>query len=220
VVLRAPGSAGAQRFFVGFVTYGFVQAEFYGGPAWKTWLAAGVLNVAGPLSILAMMHWARRFPDEMPEHARVWAGWPWVCALLYGVLVRVSYLTGWPVPASWIARVSFGSHALAIAAGLAILAWNYGHAFASGRRRLRWILLGTVLGSLPFEAALAAPLVAPTRGFRGLRLGFSAPVWITVVLRCADNAFDATACWRHGGLVACRRVVLRRIAGGRASRPP
>jgi signal transduction histidine kinase/CheY-like chemotaxis protein len=221
VLLRAPGSPGAQRFFAGFLTYAFRQAEFYGGPEWKTRLAAVVLAVSGPLAILTMMHWARRFPDEMPERARVWRGWPWLAALLYAVVVRVSYPLGAPVPAAWIAQVSFASHALAIAAGLGILGWNYGHAYASGRRRLRWILLGTLFGSLPLVAALLAPLVAPAwAGFgRALSLGFLATVvWFTglglAVVR--DNAFDvdrligATAAWSlaAGAAVAALAVVV------------
>jgi signal transduction histidine kinase/CheY-like chemotaxis protein len=221
VVLRAPGSPAAQRFFFGFVTYAFVQAEFYGGPEWKSWLAAGVLNVAGPLSIFSMMHWARRFPDEMPEPARVSAAWPVVAALLYLVLVRVSYVLGWPVPAQWIARVSLASHALAIAVGLGILAWNYGHALAAGRRRLRWILLGTLLGSVPFVTALAAPLVVPEwKGFQqAFALGFLGLVlWISglVLAVVRDNAFDvdrllgATAAWSlaAGAAVAGLAVVV------------
>jgi hypothetical protein len=98
VLLRAPGSAGARRLFVATITYGFAQAEFYGGPEWKTWLAALALNVAGTLAIGTVLHWARRFPDEMPETARLWVGVPWLAALLYLVFVRGSYLLGGPLP--------------------------------------------------------------------------------------------------------------------------
>jgi hypothetical protein len=226
VVLRAPGSAGARRFFLGFVTYAFAQAEFYGGPEWKSWLAAGVMDVAGPLSILGMLHWTRRFPDEMPEAARVSAGWPIVAAGLFAVCVRGSYALGWPVPGAWIARVSFASHALAIAAVLGILGWNYRHAFAAGRRRLRWILLGALVGSLPLAAALSAPLVAPgwegfpqafALGFLATGLGMSGLVLAVV----RDNAFDvdrligATAAWSlaAGAAVVALAVVVPAAAG-------
>jgi signal transduction histidine kinase len=226
VLLRAPGSPGAQRFFLGFVTYAFAQAEFYGGPEWKSWLAAGVMNVAGPLSILSMLHWTRRFPDEMPEDARIWAGWPIVAAGLFATLVRGSYTLGWPVPGAWIARVSFASHALAIAAGLAILGWNYRHAFAAGRRRLRWILLGALAGSLPFAAALSAPLLAPAwEGFpQAFALGFlgtSLAMTGLVLAVVRDNAFDvdrllgATAAWSlaAGAAVVALAVVVPAAAG-------
>jgi signal transduction histidine kinase len=230
VVLRAPGSPGAQRFFLGFVTYAFGQAEFYGGPEWKSWLAAAVMNVAGPLSFFAMLHWARRFPDEMPEGARVWAGWPLLVTVLYAVSVRVSYVLGWPVPGAWIARVSFASHALAIALILAVLGWNYRRAFAAGRRRLRWILLGALVGSLPLAFALLSPLVAP--GWEGFEHAFAVGFLATslgmtglVLAVVRDNAFDvdrllgATAAWSlaAGAAVIALAVVVPAAAGSVAA---
>jgi signal transduction histidine kinase/CheY-like chemotaxis protein len=229
VLLRAPSSAGARRLFVAALTYGFAQAEFYGGPEWKTWLAAVSLNVAGPLAIGTVLHWARRFPDEMPEAARIWAGAPWLAALLYLVLVRGSYLFGGPVPSLWIPRVSLASHAAAIFAAAAILIWNYAHAFAAGRRRLRWVLLGTLLGSLPFVAALLAPLVAP--GWQGVEqafaLGFLGTViWVSgfVLAVVRDNAFDvdrllgATATWSlaAGAAIVALAVLVPAAAGALA----
>jgi signal transduction histidine kinase len=226
VLLRAPGSAGARRLFVAAMTYGFAQAEFYGGPEWKTRLAAVALNVAAPLAIGTVLHWARRFPDEMPEAARVRAALPWLAALLFLVFVRGSYLLGGPVPPEWIARVSLASHAAAILAGAAILIWNYAHAFAAGRRRLRWVLLGTLLGSLPFVAALLAPLVAPEwRGVeQAFAFGFLATViWISgfVLAVVRDNAFDvdrllgATAAWSlaAGAAIAALAVLVPAAAG-------
>src|SRR5262245_23894702 len=220
LLLRAPASAGARRIFLAGVTYGFAQAEFYGGPEWKSWLAALALNVSGTLAIATVLHWARRFPDEMPESRRVWAGLPWLAALLYLVLVRSSYLLGGPIPSAWIARVSFASHAAAIASALVILAWNYAHAFAAGRRRLRWILLGALLGSVPFVAALLAPLVAPGwEGFeQAFALGFLGTlIWVSGIVLAVvrENAFDvdrllsATAAW---SLAAGAAVVALAVA--------
>jgi signal transduction histidine kinase/CheY-like chemotaxis protein len=226
VLLRAPGSAGARRLFVAALTYGFAQAEFYGGPEWKTWLAGLTLNVAGTLAIGTVLHWARRFPDEMPEPARIWAGVPWLAALLYLVFVRGSYLFGGPVPSAWIPRVSLASHAAAIFSAAAILIWNYAHAFAAGRRRLRWVLLGTLLGSLPFVAALLAPLVAPEWGGveQAFALGFLGTViWVSgfVLAMVRDNAFDvdrllgATAAWSlaAGAAIVALAVLVPAAAG-------
>src|SRR5262245_24729799 len=220
VLLRSPDSAGARRLFVAITAYGFAQAEFYGGPEWKSWLAALALNVSATLAIATVLHWARRFPDEMPQSRRVWAGLPWLAALLYLVLVRGSYLFGGPVPSSWIARVSFASHAAAIATGLGILVWNYLHALAAGRRRLRWIVLGTLLGAGPLIGALLTPLVAPGWGGFGqaFALGFLGTViWVSgfVLAVVRDNAFDvdrllsATAAW---SLAAGAAVVVLAVA--------
>jgi two-component system, sensor histidine kinase len=230
VLLRAPDSAGARRFFLGFFTYAFAQAEFYGGPEWKTWLAQGVWTLAAPLSIAAMLEWARRFPEEMPDAARVSRLWPWGVALLWLVLVRGSYLTGWPLPGHLVARVSMAFHAGALALGLGVLCWNYAHAAAPGRRRLRWILLGTLLGSVPFVAALLAPLLAPEwQGFRqAYALGFlGTSVWISglVLAVVRDNAFDvdrllsATAAWSLsiGAAVIGLAVLVPALATGVAN---
>jgi signal transduction histidine kinase len=227
VLVRAPGSPGARRLFVAATTYALAQAEFYGGPEWKTWLAALVLNGAGTLAFATVLDWARRFPDEMPERARLRAGWPWLAALLYLVVVRGSYLLGGPVPSAWIARVSLASHAAAIVSGLGILAWNYAHAFAAGRRRLRWILLGTLLGSLPFVGALLTPLVAPDwRGFeQAFALGFLGTlIWVSgfVLAVVRENAFDvdrllgATAAWSvaAGSAVVALAVLVPAAASG------
>jgi signal transduction histidine kinase len=227
VVLRAPGSPGAQRFFFGFVTYAFAQAEFYGGPEWKSWLAQSVWTVAAPLSIAGMIEWARRFPEEMPHAARVSRHWPWAVALLWLVLIRASYLTGWPLTGGWVGRVSMAFHAGALVFGIGVLTWNYAHAQAPGRRRLRWILLGTLLGSVPFVMALSAPLVAPEwSGFQqAFALGFlGTVVWITglVLAVVRDNAFDvdrligATAAWSlaAGAAVVSLAVVVPAAASG------
>jgi signal transduction histidine kinase/CheY-like chemotaxis protein len=157
----------------------------------------------------------------MPERARLGAAWPWLAGLLYLVLVRVSYLSGWPVPSHWITRVSYATHAAGIAAVLGILAWNYAHAFAAGRRRLRWIVLGLVLGAIPFGAALLAPLLAPPQwqGFgHAFALGFLGTlIWVSglVFAVAREHAFDvdrllgATATW---SLAAATTVAALAIA--------
>jgi signal transduction histidine kinase/CheY-like chemotaxis protein len=229
VLVRSP-SAGNRRLFVAGITYSLAQAEFYGGPEWKTWLAALVLNVAGTLAIGVVLHWARRFPDEMPESKRVWRGLPWVAALLYLAVVRSSYLFGEPVPSHLIARVSLASHACAIAAALGTLAWNYAHAETVGRRRLRWILLGTLLGSIPFVAALVAPALAPGwSGFeQAFALGFLGTViWISgfVLAAVKENAFDvdrllgATVAWSLavGAAIAALAVMVAAVEEAVAS---
>ena len=221
VLLRAPGSAGARRLFLGAISYAFAQAEFYGGPEGKTWLAAVAFNLAAPVSIVLMLHWARRFPEEMPEQARVWKGWPWLVMALYVVAVRGSYLFGWPLPGGWVGRVSLAYHGATLAFGGGILAWNYAHAWAAGRRRLRWILLGTLLGALPLLATLSAPLIFPAwQGFtRAYAIGtLPMMIWMVGIVLAVvrEQAFDvdrligATAAW---SLAAGAAVATLAVAG-------
>jgi len=225
VLLRAPGSPGARRFFVAFTAYAVAQAQFYGGPVWQSWIAGVFWELAAPASLLLMLHWARRFPDEMPEEDRPWRGWPWVMAGLYVLVIRVSYFTGFPVPTHQVPALSMAAHGLSLAFGLVLLGWNYVHARPVGRRRLRWILLGTSLGSLPVIAAHLMPMLAPSLG--GFESAYAvsflfAALWMTGIVLAVtrDNAFDvdrllgATAAWAVtvAGGVALLAVALPSLA--------
>jgi signal transduction histidine kinase len=227
LLLRAPGSPSAQRFFLCFMTYAIGQAHFYGGPEWKTWAAATVWTVAAPAMLFFMMQFVRLFPEEMPDAKRVSRAWTWVVCLYYVVFVRVSYILGWPTPSDWIPRVSFATHGLMSLVGIATLVWNYFHAYPVGRRRLRWILLGMALGSAPVIAAGCAPLVVPEwEGFRNaFAVGFLASaIWMMGVVLAVvrENAFDvdrligATAAWAlaAGGAVALLAVTVPPAASG------
>jgi signal transduction histidine kinase len=206
LLIRAPGQPDVQRFYLCFMTYAIGQAQFYGGPEWQTWLAAIVWNPASVLMLFLMLRWARWMPPEMPDARRVPAALPWVAAALYALFVRVDYLLAWPLPSEWVPRVSFAAHGLMTLLGLGVLGWNYLHAHPAGQRRLRWILLGLTLGSVPVMAAGLAPLVAPEwQGFRQtFALGFlSSVIWMlgAVLATVRDNAFDvdrligATTAW-------------------------
>ncbi|MDJ0866726.1 MAG: hybrid sensor histidine kinase/response regulator [Myxococcota bacterium] len=206
LLLRAPGQPDAQRFYLCFMTYAIGQAQFYGGPEWKSWAAAGVWSLASPLMLFFMLRWVRLFPPEMPEDRRAPAWLPVVAALTYVVVVRLNYLIGWPFPIDWVPRVSYATSGVMPFLGILVLSWNYLQARPAGRRRLRWIVLGTALGSVPVAVSGLAPLLVPSwAGFReAFALGFlSSAIWIVGaalgVVR--DNAFDvdrligATAAW-------------------------
>ena len=206
ILLRAPGSLVAQRFFVGFMFYAIGQSHFYGGPEWKSWAAAGVWNVAGPAMMWGVLRWVRSFPAEMPEERRFSPLWEWLVPALYVVFVRLNYVLAWPLPLAWVPPVSFAAHGISALAGVALLASNYARAYPAGRRRIRWILLGTALGSVPVCAAGLAPLLFPGwDGFRGaFAVGFvTSALWLggAMLAVVRDNAFDvdrligATAAW-------------------------
>lgn len=206
VLVRAPGSPSAQRFFVGFATYGIAQAQFYGGPEWLTWLAAATWTVFAPAFVFFLVRWARLFPDEMPESKRAWWWLEWLTAGAYTLAIRVSYLTGWPVPGAHMPRVSMAVHGSMLALAILLLAWNYAHAYPAGRRRLRWSLLGSAFGSLPLVGTLLMPLLFPDWPHfdEAFALGYLATaVWVLgfALGAARDNAFDvdrllgATAAW-------------------------
>lgn len=215
LLLRAPGQPDVQRFYLCFMAYAIGQAQFYGGPEWRTWLAEVVWTIASPAMLFFMLRFVRLFPPEMPESRRVPWLLPWVAMGVYVLVVRANYLLAWPLPLAWVPRVSFALHAGFSALGIGILAWNYFQAWPAGRRRLRWILLGTALGSLPVVLAGIAPLLLP--GWQGFRSAFAigflfSVIWMmgAVLGTVRDNAFDvdrligATAAWSlaTGGAVA------------------
>lgn len=163
VLLRGSGSRDAQRFMAAFSAYAIVQLQFYGGPEWKTWISLVIWNVGTPIATVLILRFARLFPAEVPAERRVWWGWPWLAGAAYA-LVRVNYLTGLPLPPEWVGRVSHACHAVFLLGTIAILARNYEHADAIGRRRLKWVLLGATLGSLPLMVTQTIPLFAPAWG--------------------------------------------------------
>ncbi|MGH0028194.1 MAG: ATP-binding protein [Myxococcota bacterium] len=227
LLLHAPGQPDVQRFYLCFMTYAIGQAQFYGGPEWKSWLAAGVWNAASTLMLFFMLRFTRLFPREMDETDRVPAAVPWLATGLFFVFVRANYVLAWPLPIAWVPRVSFGAHALMTVVGVAVLCWNYLHARPAGRRRLRWILLATALGSVPVMVAGLAPLLVPAwEGFRqAFAVGFlSSVIWMmgAVLGTVRDNAFDvdrligATAAWSlaAGGAVAGLAVAVPVVSAG------
>lgn len=195
LMLRAPGQPEVRRFHAFFMAYAIGQAHFYGGPEWQTWVAQIVWSITSVLSVFLMIRWARGFPPEMPAARRVSPAVAWLAAGLYLVFVRLNYILAWPLPIEWVPRVSFAYHGLATLTGGAILTWNYTQSAVAGRRRLRWILLGTVVGSIPVTLAALVPIFAPDwTGFRqAFALGFHfSTIWCigAVVATIRDNAFD------------------------------
>ncbi|MEZ4279815.1 MAG: ATP-binding protein [Myxococcota bacterium] len=195
LLLRAPNRADARRFYACFMTYAIGQAHFYGGPPWQTWAAQIVWSIGSVLMIFFLMEWVRNFPPELPIARRLGVGISLTAAGLYALFVRANYLLAWPLPIEWVPRVSFATHGLATVVALGILVRNYQRSPAVGRRRLRWILLGTSIGSLPVILAALAPTIHP--GWEGFRAAFaigfvSSMIWMVGALLAVirDKAFD------------------------------
>ncbi|MEB2343902.1 MAG: hybrid sensor histidine kinase/response regulator [Deltaproteobacteria bacterium] len=180
VLLRAPGSPDAQRFFAAVMSYGIVQAQFYGGPAWQTWLSLGIWNLGAPIASVLMLRWATYFPAEVAASARPWWGWAWLGLALW-IPIRLSYLRGGPLPPAWLPLVSQALHALFIVGTIALLLRNYAHADPVGRRRLKWVLWGCAVGSAPLVLAQASLLLWP--GWQGFPAAFAlGTTWTTLAV--------------------------------------
>jgi signal transduction histidine kinase len=194
VLLRAPGSRAAQRFAAAFLVYSIVQAQFYGGPEWQSLASLWLWNAATPVAVVLMLRFARLFPSEVPPDRRAWWGWPWLAGASY-LVVRINYVTGAPIPAEYVQRLSHACHAVYLTGTIALLARNYAYATPIGRRRLKWVLLGGALGSAPLMLTQLVPLVSPDWGGfeQAFAIGNLATVfWIVGVVMAVVryNVFD------------------------------
>ncbi len=194
VLVLLHGSRDARRFFLAFMSYLVVQAQFYGGPEWKTWTSLLIWNLGTPVAVVLVLRWVAMFPEELPPERRAWWGWPWLAGAIY-VALRLNFLTGHPIPVHEVQRVSHGLHALYLLATIALLARNLFYADPIGRRRIKWILYGATVGSVPMIVTQVLPLLTP--GWQGFELGFAVSVLATVLwLVCVVvavvrfNAFD------------------------------
>jgi signal transduction histidine kinase len=160
ILLRAPGSRTARYCFTGVVFYALTQAQFYGGPRWQTWASALIWNFGSPLAVFLVFRWIIHFPEEMPGERRLSLRWAWIPAL-YWLGLRLNYMFGAPLPPEWVPRVSVGSNGLFMAQTIGILAWNYRHAHAIGRRRVKWAVLGGALVAASVAVTAAIPLFDP-----------------------------------------------------------
>jgi hypothetical protein len=130
-------------------------------------------NFGGPVVAFLILRWARLFPEELAASSRAWVGWPFVGAAIY-LAARLGYVLGGPVPPELMPRITAGLNAALIAAVLLLVRRNARHAGPVGRRRVKWVLYGGAMGSLPLAVAQLLPLVAPD--FDGFRALFAASI--------------------------------------------
>jgi signal transduction histidine kinase/CheY-like chemotaxis protein len=194
ILLRAPSRADARRFYAAFVVYGIAQAQFYGGPEWKTWLSLGIWNVGTSIAVFLMLRWAALFPSEVPERHRSWWGWAAAGTALW-LCVRASYLVGGPIPPPLVPRVAQATHAGLMLLTIGLLARNYAQAGALGRRQLKWVLYGATMGSIPLAAAQLTLAVRPAwshfpLAYAGGTMATALWVVFTIVAIVRYSAFD------------------------------
>lgn len=159
VLVRGRDRAHARLFFFAFMASALLHTHFYGGGYLSTVISRSAFFtlsfVAPPLVLL----WALRFPPgTRPPRAL------YLIPILYPALVfavRGSYFLGWPLPPSLAARMAGTVDALWLLLTLGLLVYNYRHADAIGRRRVKWLLTGVTVGMTPLMLWMTAPLINP-----------------------------------------------------------
>ena len=157
VLLSAPPSRATRYFFVGFLCFSLFETPFEGGPPAQTYAAYAIFYGFGPVAMFCLIRWVVLFPEELaPEH-RLSAHWSWVGAVF--LLSRANYVFGGPVPTAWIPQVVILSDLVFMVVCIGILTHNTLEADPVGRRRVKWVLYGGYLASLPLFASFASPFV-------------------------------------------------------------
>jgi class 3 adenylate cyclase len=156
---RARGFPPARRLFLFALGYALHWTYFWGGSRPQTLAAMAAFTLgpmlAGPFALRALLS----FPLETASHGRVARFAPFLFAALGPG--PVSWAFGVPFSANWGMRITTAGSALWVVAALSILTWNYRRSGATGRRQLKWILVGLYLAAAPPALAAAATLIEP-----------------------------------------------------------
>ena len=176
VLLRSSGSGHARLMFLAFMTVAISHCYFTGPSALQLYAGIFTFHVWGVIGFFTAGLWAIYFPPGVGPKHRIRAGWV-VPAVVLWILPRTTQYLGGPLPLDSVSTQMFIADAVLFSWLLGILAWNYGHADPVGRRQVKWAVLGTYLGMLPFVlmGVLVAvnPDVAGLRTAHGWALGFS-----------------------------------------------
>jgi class 3 adenylate cyclase len=156
---RARGFPPARLLFGFALGYGLHWAYFWGGSPAQTLAALAVFALgpmlAAPLALRAMLS----FPLETASASRLARFGPYAFALLG--LGPVSWAFGVPLAPEVGLRLNLVGSVLWAATGLAILTRNYVRSGPTGRRQIKWVLVGLYLASAPPALAAAVTLAAP-----------------------------------------------------------
>jgi class 3 adenylate cyclase len=156
---RARGFPPARLLFGFAFGYGLHWAYFWGGSPEQTLAAIAVFALgpmlAAPLALRAMLS----FPLETASTSRLARFGPYTFALLG--LGPVSWAFGVPLAPETGLRLNLAGSVAWALAGLALLTRNYVRSGPTGRRQIKWVLVGLYLAAAPPALAAGVTLAAP-----------------------------------------------------------
>jgi len=162
MLLRCPRTPVVQHGALAIGGVVLCESLFVGGPRWQTNAAISIFFFAPLVFFPVGVLWLGEFPGReflrrrLPG-LRIWAA---LAGVLW-VVPKLLYLMGAPFAASKLPIFVSGADALGIVPFGAAITWNYFHADAIGRRRLKWVAYGSWIAGLGMISALAAPVVYP-----------------------------------------------------------
>jgi class 3 adenylate cyclase len=156
---RARGYPPARLLFAFAFGYGLHWSYFWGGSPAQTSAAIVVFALgpmlAGPFAVRAMLS----FPVETASTSRASRWWPYVFAVIG--LGPVSWAFGVPLSSEQGLRITTAGTVLWVATGILILTRNYVRSGSTGRRQIKWVLVGLYLASAPPALAATIAFVQP-----------------------------------------------------------
>jgi signal transduction histidine kinase len=205
LLLRSPRTPVVQRGAIAIGGVMICQALFFGGPRWQTSASVSIFFFAPLLFYPLGMRWIGDFPGREFLSRRMpgLIFWSWFTGVIW-VAGKLLYLTGTPFPSQHLPVVVSGLDAIGLMPFVATMTWNYLHADAVGRRRLKWAAYGGWIAAFAMISALAAPVLNPdwpwfeeTLGIAGV-VGGIMPIGFLIAIAAynlldVDRLISATA---------------------------
>jgi class 3 adenylate cyclase len=149
---------GPARLFFGFAfCYGLHWSYFWGGPPLQTLAGIAAFTLGPTLALPLAVRATLSFPLETASRGPWSRIWPWLFGLA-GV-GGATWAFGGPLPTDWGLPLAAGGSVACALAVLAILTRNYRRSGPTGRRQIKWVLIGIYGGLVPILLAGAATLL-------------------------------------------------------------
>lgn len=215
---RTRGSRTGRAFYFGMTAYAFHWTYFWGGTPALTTAGIASFAVATTLFMPLALRVAAIFPEEIaPADGRP-PLWPWLFAV-NGPIVT-SWAFGLPFASSSANLVALALQVGFIGVFVTQLTRNYRACSATGRRQLKWVVLGLWVGLVPALLAGAISLAAPTLVWLyqlSLALVLVLPVCLFIAL-ARYNLLDVDRLLTYGAISPLVGIVL--ISLGFIAVPP
>ncbi len=154
---RTRGFGPARLFFACAFCYGLHWCYFWGGSPLQTVAGIAAFTLGPALALPLALRAVLSFPEECASRGLLPRVWPWFFAP--AALGGATWAFGLPLPIGWGLPLAIGGSAVWALALLAILTRNYRRSGPTGRRQIKWVLLGFYLGLVPPLLCGAATLV-------------------------------------------------------------
>ncbi len=159
VLARRPGTRVARAYFLVAIAYGLHWTFFFGGRPLQSAVWVVVFFCASTVMLPLILRAALIFPAEVAPAGGRLPWWPWLFAV-FGP-ISLSWIYGVPLSPELGFRAVFAVNVAFIVTLLAVLTRNFRRASPSGRRQLKWIMLGMYVGTVPVLLADVAAAIAP-----------------------------------------------------------